>query len=623
MKPWVRVTDNQIEELQSGLARLESLITSSSENIDYELNQGITDTFTFTPLEDGSTQSSAGAVNFTGAITSESDISLAGSLIVGDPSRQEYNPVTGEPIALIPTLEVISGKSEINPITELEYYKTGQLNINDTSLNVDAYGVIHGDGLQITLVNDGQLERNNIAILGATGNGTSQTFQIANNSSNVALYTAGKYVDISGIDPSGYNGDNLLIVSVNTGVSPMTFTVAGETSATYVAGGYVTINQANSIYEGKLSVQGPAPAYTGVTVDQNGVHVGTNGGDPAVSNVTLDSTGLTAPNAFIDQAIINGTRFFISDTPPTAVNDGDIWLDRSGSIQLPSVIASALTIGNPSLGGAYQLQLSGTNAGLRMSSSNSGGGSWIDFNNSGGLRGNIYYNYDNNTFDFGTYSGGAFAPRVAITSTGIVARESSDRFPVGLALFESTWTDGTTSSNRAALNLGSQWQIGSDSFGDGNRDLYFYGNGSTRLTIGTDGLLTLPSSLNITGAASTIRLAGNAGTAGQILTSQGGATLPTWSNPSPFKMAAGQLLGQSALAANAQSSGVTLTLPAGRFTQPPIVTVISTSPRYVIAIGTVTTSTANVTVRNVSDASGTTYDLYFQAIQMTSGSSAG
>lgn len=356
MKPWVRTTDKQIEDLESAVARVESVLGVASGNIDYELNQGLTNTFSFTPVEDGSTETSSGAMRFTGDITSESDISLAGTLIVGDPSRQEYNEVTGEPVGQIPTLEVVAGQLEINPVTELEYYTTGELNVTDTSLNVDAYGLIHGDGLQITLANDGEVERQNIAILGATGNGTNETFQIANNASNVAVYTAGRYVNISGVDPAGYNGTNLLITSVNTGVSPMTFTVAGETSATYVAGGYVTINQANSIYEGKLSVQGPAPAYTGVTVSQGGVYVGTNGGDPVASDVFLDTTGLTAPNAFIDQAVINGTRFFISDTEPTAVNDGDIWLDKSGIFSAGTVTSASVvsangfagTVANPS-----------------------------------------------------------------------------------------------------------------------------------------------------------------------------------------------------------------------------------------------------------------------------------
>jgi hypothetical protein len=330
MKPWVRTTDKQIEELETAVSKITSALNNNSAGIDHEQNQSLSNTFSFTPLDDGSTVTNSQAMNFTGPVTTESDISIAGSLVVGDPSRQEYDPLSGEAIGSIPNLEVISGQLEINPITEIEYYTTGQLNMTDTSFNVDSYGLIHGDGLQITLANDGDAERQNIEILGATGTGTAETFQITNNASNVAVYTAGRYVNITGVDPAGYNGSNLLITSVNTGVSPMTFTVAGTETATYVAGGYVTINEANSIYEGKLTVQGPSPDYTGVTVSQDGVFVGSNGGDAALADVVLDSTGLTAPSAFIDQAVINGTRLFISSTPPTAVNDGDIWIDKTG-----------------------------------------------------------------------------------------------------------------------------------------------------------------------------------------------------------------------------------------------------------------------------------------------------
>jgi hypothetical protein len=344
MQPWVRTTDNQIEQLETAIAKINSVVNTGSPSIDHEQNQSISNTFSFTPLDDGSTVTSAQAMNFTGPITAESNFSVAGSLVVGDPSRQEYNPVTEEAIGSIPNLKILSGQLEINPVTETEYYTTGQFNITDTTMNVDAYGLIHGDGLQITLANDGDTERQNVQILGASGDGTTHTFEIASNAINIGVYTAGKYVNITGVLVDGYNGNNLLITSVNDTGVVIQFTVYGEETATYTGGGYVTINQPNSIYEGKLTVQGPSPDYTGVTVDQNGVHVGVDGGDPTSSNVRLDSTGLVAPNAFVDQAVINGTRLFISDTTPTAVNDGDLWIDKSGVFSpVPFVMAANRT----------------------------------------------------------------------------------------------------------------------------------------------------------------------------------------------------------------------------------------------------------------------------------------
>lgn len=523
MKPWVRTTDKQIENLESAIARVESVLGVTNGNIDYELNQGLTNTFSFTPVGDGSTETTSGAMSFTGDITSDSNVSLAGTLIVGDPSRQEYNEVTGEPVGQIPTMEVVSGQLEINPVTEVEYYTTGELNITDTSLNVDAYGLIHGDGLQITLANDGEVERQNIEILDATGSGTEATFEIANNASNVAVYTAGKYVNISGVDPAGYNGTNLLITSVNTGVSPMTFTVASEETGSYVAGGYVTINQANSIYEGKLSVQGPAPDYTGVTVSQAGVFVGTNGGDPAASDVFLDTTGLTAPNAFIDQAVINGTRFFISDTEPTAVNDGDIWLDKSG----------------------------------------------------------------------------------------IFTQVDTDTYPTTWS-----WTSGSTSGPTASIT-GTSPTISVGAIPTAS------GSVSGIITTGAQtfaGIKTFSSGLAITGSASTLSVGGSAGTTGQVLVSQGGSTAPIWSDNVPFKIAANRTTSTTGTTALTVNTGETfaITFPVGRFSASPSVTVSTSSPRYVAAATVVTTSGFTLSVRNVSDATGTTYLYHWQAIEVIS-----
>lgn len=98
--------------------------------------------------------------------------------------------------------------------------------------------------------------------------------------------------------------------------------------------------------------------------------------------------------------------------------------------------------------------------------------------------------------------------------------------------------------------------------------------------------------------------------------------LSTIGDSAPYRIAAGSYLGGTALAINTQAT-ITMTLPTSRFTVAPIVTAICTSPRYVLSIGTVTTTSVPLTVRNVSDASGTTYDVYFQAIQMTSTTAAG
>jgi hypothetical protein len=499
MKPWVRTTDKQIEELETAVSKISNALNAGNSSIDHEQNQSLSNTFSFTPLDDGSTVTNSQAMNFTGAITSESDVSIAGSLVVGDPSRQEYDPLSGEAVGSIPNLEVISGQLEINPITELEYYTTGEFNVTDTSFNVDGYGLIHGDGLQITLANDGQAERQNIEILGATGTGTAETFQIENNASNVAIYTAGRYVNITGVDPAGYNGNNLLVTSVNTGVSPMTFTVAGTETATWVAGGYSTINDANSIYEGKLTVQGPAPDYNGVTVSQDGVFVGTNGGDPALSDVVLDSTGLTAPSAFIDQAVINGTRLFISSTAPTAVNDGDIWIDKSGiftqgnSYVLPKATASAL-------GGVELFDVTVQTVAANAVTTTAGKTYGVQMNSADQLVVNVPW-----TSSFG-YVGGY--QTTASASTGVALTDINSLTSTG-ALSINTPSGAPASSNiTISSGTSSTASTGSVSISTGITTASTFSTGQLLLSTGT------PSSTGGNSGSITIQTGGGTGSSG-------------------------------------------------------------------------------------------------------------
>jgi hypothetical protein len=76
----------------------------------------------------------------------------------------------------------------------------------------------------------------------------------------------------------------------------------------------------------------------------------------------------------------------------------------------------------------------------------------------------------------------------------------STQFPLNLAITESTHA----TSRRASIGLGSQWQIGQDSAGDGTRDFYIYGNSSFRLTIASDGTITIPGNVIINGETTTI-----------------------------------------------------------------------------------------------------------------------
>lgn len=93
--------------------------------------------------------------------------------------------------------------------------------------------------------------------------------------------------------------------------------------------------------------------------------------------------------------------------------------------------------------------------------------------------------------------------------------------------------------------------------------------------------------------------------------------------PQPYAQAAGTAdAATSALAADAIET-ITITFPTGRFSVAPILSVSSQSSRYQMGILSIGTASANLQVRNVSAATGTSATIYYQAVQMSSGTAAG
>lgn len=77
------------------------------------------------------------------------------------------------------------------------------------------------------------------------------------------------------------------------------------------------------------------------------------------------------------------------------------------------------------------------------------------------------------------------------------------------------------------------------------------------------------------------------------------------------------------LAADGAVGSITITFPSGRFSVAPIVNAWTTGTRYICAVSAIGTASATVTVRNVSAASGSSETIYWNAVQMTSGTAAG
>ena len=108
--------------------------------------------------------------------------------------------------------------------------------------------------------------------------------------------------------------------------------------------------------------------------------------------------------------------------------------------------------------------------------------------------------------------------------------------------------------------------------------------------------------------------------AGQVLSA---AALNGNFNALPYGVAVGTATSTTtALATNGQTT-VNVTFPASRFTVAPIVMAWTGSQRYVAVATTIAAGSATITVRNVSDATGTDVSVFYQAVQMTSGTAVG
>ena len=154
------------------------------------------------------------------------------------------------------------------------------------------------------------------------------------------------------------------------------------------------------------------------------------------------------------------------------------------------------------------------------------------------------------------------------------------------------------------------------SIGTTNTDSVTIGAALT-LTTGISGALNLPNS------TSPIRVQGQAGTTGHVLTSQGTGATPIWAAAptAAVRVAANRTTtaGGTALAINTQETATTVTFPTSRFTTTPSIVASTSSPRYVAAVTSASSTGFTLIVRNVSDSTGTTYTWNYQAIEIVAG----
>lgn len=329
MQQWVRTTDKQIEDLERSIARLQSFLAGSL-GTDHEQNFALNNVFSFNRFDDGTVATTSSGMRFIGDIVADTGVDVAGVLTVGNPTRQLFDD-QGEPIGLIPNFEMTAGEYQINPVTGDGDYLPGVLHMTDSAVDLSVNGVIAGDGLSINLSNTNQVARTPIAVITVTGDGTNAVYEIDNNDATVASYVPGKYVTVTGVDPAGFNVSNVIILSVDSSGTNLLFTVECAESGAWVEGGYSVISGPDGSYDGKLSVQGVGPDFTGVTVNQNGVFVGNDAGNPSTASVSMTPGVVSAPEVAASYLNVDGTRVFVTSVEPSAPSDGDLWIDPAGS----------------------------------------------------------------------------------------------------------------------------------------------------------------------------------------------------------------------------------------------------------------------------------------------------
>jgi len=92
----------------------------------------------------------------------------------------------------------------------------------------------------------------------------------------------------------------------------------------------------------------------------------------------------------------------------------------------------------------------------------------------------------------------------------------------------------------------------------------------------------------------------------------------------PYAMAAGTANSvTTALPSGSAVGSITITYPASRFTVAPILMAWTGGSRYIVNWTANAAGSATIAVRNVSAETGGIETIYWQAIQMTSGTAAG
>ncbi len=337
MLPWVRTTDSDITSLQRELETVRVQLSKVGINVDTQLNSALSDAFDFEQQSQSTYITKSRGMEFDGIVKANAGIVSKSSLSVGDAAKVIYDSA-GNPLSDgFANFEVIPGVSGINPGTGEQYFQPGTIVMSDSTLRANVNGTLTGEGLDISLMSATELPPVRTDILDITSDGEYATYTIDGTGTNPAEFVIGAFVTIEGVDPVGYDLINVPIWDARDDGATMVFTVACTELGPYVSGGQAYVVTSRGEYESKLSV---GAEDNGVTVNRTGVYVGPDSGAVDTATVSVTSTSVNAPQVDVDSAVITSTRVFVTTVEPTAISDGDIWIDPSGT---PSVVAEPHT----------------------------------------------------------------------------------------------------------------------------------------------------------------------------------------------------------------------------------------------------------------------------------------
>ncbi len=305
MTPWVKATEKEIDSLKRKVSSLERTSVSPSGNTGGIY--GATNVLDVSQTVSGSITANISNANFDTNTTMSSDLDVAGTLSVGQKTRQftyfdgglgEY--VTEERDA--PDFRLVGGQQSVNPVTGVDEYSQAVLSLEDVTLAAfQTHGMIVADGLDIEMQDLADYYYQSEPIQSISNSGGITTITILDTANALATYGPGVYINISGA--SAYDTTHACINTLTTDSVFITMTIDYTGGIGTVTTGNIMVDYGYLKTKNTIAIQGANPMYQFVRVTQNGFSAGYDGTGLAQESLAtnrLGPDGITASNYYSD-----------------------------------------------------------------------------------------------------------------------------------------------------------------------------------------------------------------------------------------------------------------------------------------------------------------------------------